>query len=53
MVGEHPLVQDLIASVQKGPLLATLRDWRDEGTREERELLTELIDLIMSGEFDG
>jgi hypothetical protein len=46
--------EDLIATVQKRPLLKMLRDWRnDTVSRVEAELLGEVIDAIVSGEFDG
>jgi hypothetical protein len=46
--------EDLIATVQKRPLLKMLREWRNETeSRVEAELLGEVIDAIVSGEFDG
>ena len=51
---EHPLVQDLVATMQKRPFLRMLREWRDETySKIERELLTEVIEAVMSGDFDG
>ncbi len=51
---EHPLAQDLIASMQKRPLLRVLRDLRNETTsRDQAILLGDLINMIVAGDFDG
>ena len=53
-MAEHPYVRDLIASVQKRPLLRALRDRRDEvRSAAEADILSELIRRIRGGEFDG
>lgn len=47
-------VNNLVASVQKRPLLALLREWREGNpSRDEIELLTDLIREVESGRFDG
>lgn len=51
---EHVYARDLIISIQKRPLLKTLREWRAESESSvEVDLLNDLLDLIESGEFDG
>lgn len=46
--------RDLIASIQKRPLVKTLRQWREESTSSiEVDLLNDILDLILSGELDG
>ena len=45
---------DLIASVQKRELVKTLREWRTESRSSvEVDLINDLLDLILQGEFDG
>lgn len=46
--------QDLVATIQKRPLLKTLREWRAE-TKDQVEaaLLGEVIAEIESGFYDG
>lgn len=51
---EHVYVKDLVISIQKRPLLATLRQWRSESQSSvEVDLLNDIIDFIESGELDG
>lgn len=54
MAREDMYAAELIASIQKRPLLATLRQWRAESQSSvEVDLINDLLDLIESGEFDG
>lgn len=47
-------VENLIKTVDKPELLATLRVWREESkSKDEATLLTDLIDLVASGDLDG
>lgn len=51
---EHVYAKDLVISIQKRPLLATLRQWREESKSSiEVDLLNDIIDFIQSGELDG
>lgn len=46
--------QDLILTMQKRPFLKMLRKWRDDSvSRVEIELLSEIIEAVQEGEFDG
>lgn len=48
------IVRDLVTTVDKRELLATLRDWRAESRSSvEVDLLNDLLRLIDSGELDG
>lgn len=51
---ETVYTRDLIASVQKRPLVQTLREWRAQSQSSvEVDLINDLLDLILEGEFDG
>lgn len=51
---EHMYAKDLVISIQKRPLLATLRQWRAESESSvEVDLLNDIIDFVESGELDG
>lgn len=53
-MADHPYVEDLIATVQKRPLLRILRDMRNDATtREEASALHQLIKAISRGDLDG
>ena len=51
---ENLIERELVKTVDKRELLATLRDFREE-SREHLEvnLINDLIELIDSGELDG
>lgn len=47
-------VSYLVATIQKRPLMATLRRWREETENQtEAALLSEIIAEIESGFYDG
>ncbi len=53
-MADHPYVEDMIATVQKRPLLRILRDMRNDATtREEASVLSRLIKTISRGDLDG
>lgn len=46
--------ENLIATVDKKSLLGMLRQWRhEETTKLGAEILTDVIEAVSSGEFDG
>lgn len=54
MGSDNIYAQDLIASLQKKPLVKMLREWREDSTSSvEVDLINDLLDLIVTGEFDG
>jgi phage terminase large subunit-like protein len=49
-----PIMQYLVATVQKRPLIDMLRDWkRDSKDIVEIDLIDDVIDAVLSGDFDG
>lgn len=49
-----PIMQYLVATVDKRLLVKTLREWRREAEYQaEADVLDDVIDAVLSGEFDG